>query len=321
MCFFILIFSCKESSKKEVAENTKKQPNIIYILADDLGYGDLGITGHPHIKTPHLDALADSGIRFDHAFVTTAICSPSRAACLSGQYGSRNGVPTLAGELAFPHAAFPHALAKAGYRTTHIGKWHLDTTPQQAGFQQFAKIYSNGSWFQREIQTNIPGAPKKLDGVFYETVMADLVMNRISDHLTNHSKQPFFIWWCNQVPHVDNKYQYPDLNTDPSQKTQQQAAGTAGGFRHFYQVEDMPVPSNWHDPLDTKPTYLAKSRFVTHSASFNYGGTGGYAHPTHGKANVRQHMLEYYAAVSALDAEIGRVLAHLEDPNGDGDKF
>jgi arylsulfatase A-like enzyme len=87
----------------------------------------------------------------------------------------------------------------------------------------------------------------------------------------------------------------------------------------------MLVPANWSDPLTTKPPYLANSRFVKKPATEDYGGPGGYTNPaagvrnaTLGEDNVQQHMLEYYASVTALDAEIGRVLDRLEDPNGDG---
>jgi arylsulfatase A-like enzyme len=87
----------------------------------------------------------------------------------------------------------------------------------------------------------------------------------------------------------------------------------------------MPLPISWNDPLTTKPPYLAKSRFVTKSVQQNYGGPGGYTNPVKGKRNstlgqdnLQQHMREYYASVTALDAEIGRVIAKLKDPDGDG---
>lgn len=302
-----------------------QRPNILFIFSDDHRHDLVGST-NPLVQTPHLDSLAASGVRFTHACVTTAICSPSRAAVLSGQYGSRNGVPTLSDPLNHPSATVAHALAEADYRTIQIGKWHLGTNPTDAGFQQFARINSNGSWFQRNINTNIPGAPTKLNGTFYETVMADLVIDRISDHLNNHATEPFFLWWCNQVPHVDGGLKYRDVKTDPNNKVEQTPAGSPGGYRANYDLATMPVPANWSDDFATKPPYLPTSRFVTKSATENYGGPGGYTNPnpgvrnaTLGEDHVQQHNLEYFASISALDAEIGRVLAHLDDPNGDGD--
>lgn len=86
----------------------------------------------------------------------------------------------------------------------------------------------------------------------------------------------------------------------------------------------MLVPANWSDPFTTKPPYLATSRFVSKSVTQNYGGPGGYTNPapgvrnaTLGEDNVQKHQLRYNASISALDAEIGRVLERLDDPNGD----
>jgi len=299
------------------------KPNILFIFSDDHRHDLLGLV-NPKIKTPNLDALANSGVRFDRAFVTTAICSPSRAAILSGCYGSRNGVPTLSGPLAFPEAAFPHALNRAGYKTIQLGKWHLGTTPSNAGFQHYARVNSNGSWFKRKVDTNITDCPKSLSGTFFETFFADQVIDQLATHASSNSDQPLFIWWCNQVPHVDGGLKYPDVKTDSSNKVEHRPWGSTGGYRADYNVADMPVPDNWSDPLTTKPAYLPTSRFVTKSVTEDYGGPGGYTNPaagvrnaTIGEDNVQQHQLEYNAAITALDAEIGRVLARLEDPNGD----
>jgi len=301
------------------------KPNILFIFSDDHRHDLLGLV-NPKIKTPNLDALANSGVRFDRAFVTTAICSPSRAAILSGCYGSRNGVPTLSGPLAFPEAAFPHALNRAGYKTIQLGKWHLGTTPSNAGFQHYARVNSNGSWFKRKVDTNITDCPKSLSGTFFETFFADQVIDQLATHASSNSDQPLFIWWCNQVPHVDGGLKYPDVKTDSSNKVEHRPWGSTGGYRAEYDAADMEIPANWSDDLKSKPPYLSKSRFVTKSTTENYGGPGGYPNPNPGKRNatlgednVQQHMLEYFASVTALDAEIGRVLALLEDPDGDGD--
>jgi|GEM_PF-1155195 len=302
------------------------RPNVLFIFSDDHRHDLLG-TRNPLIRTPHLDSLAESGVLFDHAFVTTAICSPSRAAVMSGRYGSRNGVPTLSGPLDFPKAAVPHALRAAGYHTVHLGKWHLGTNPTGTGFEHYARINSNGSWFQRNVDTNIDGCPEKLDGTFFESFFADQVIRRLEAHASDESARPFFIWWCNQVPHVDGRMQYPDVKLADRATTEHEPWGSKGGYRHDYDVGGMKIPANWADDLSTKPEYLAESRFVTKSAEGNYGGPGGYTNPepgvrnpTLGEDNVQQHLLEYYASITALDAEIGRVLARLEDPNGDGNK-
>ena len=291
------------------AEGAETRPNILFIFSDDHRHDGLGVV-NPKIRTPNLDGLAADSVRFDRAYATTAICSPSRAAVLSGRYGTRNGVPTLSDALRFPNHTFARYLSEAGYRTAQFGKWHLGTAPEAAGFQDCARINSNGSWFDRKVDTNLPGLAAKLGGTFYEKFMADAVIDYIDSHTTSGSDSPFFLWWCNQVPHLDGALEYPDV--DDTQAT--------------YDVADMQVPANWSDSLITKPPYLATSRFVTKSAAENYGGPGGYTNPaagvrhaTRGEDNVQRHTLEYYSSITALDAQIGRVVERLDDPNGDGD--
>ena len=304
----------------------RERPNILFLFSDDHRHDLLGVV-NPTVRTPHLDALADAGVRFDRAFVTTAICSPSRATVLSGRYGTRNGVATLSDPLRLPHATFVHDLSRAGYRCAHVGKWHLGTSPADAGFHQWSRIDGNGSWFQRKVDTNMSGEKPSLKGRFYESFMADVVIDWIAGHTARNGSQPFFLWWCHQVPHVDGQSRYPDVKTDSGNKTEHKPWGSPGGYRAQYDVAKMPVPGNWKDTLRGKPNYLMKSRFVTKSVSGNYGGPGGYLNSadglrnkTVGEDNVQQHMLEYHASLTALDAEIGRVLARLQDPDGDGDK-
>lgn len=118
------------------AEKTAR-PNIVFILADDLGWGDLGCYGHPQVRTPNLDRLAREGTRFTQFYVAAPVCSPSRAALLTGEFPSRDGIHGHFGSLAenaargmpqFLDPARPTVvsdLKRAGYATAHIGKWHL----------------------------------------------------------------------------------------------------------------------------------------------------------------------------------------------------
>jgi hypothetical protein len=100
----------------------EKQPNIVFILCDDLGYGDLGVTGHPYVKTPNIDGLARDGIQLTEAYMSAAWCGPSRAALMSGIYPARNFNRT-------------HALDA----TAHYGKWHLG--PREGGSSCGAEIH------------------------------------------------------------------------------------------------------------------------------------------------------------------------------------
>jgi N-acetylgalactosamine-6-sulfatase len=114
-----------------------EQPNIIFILADDMGWGDLASYGHPQVQTPHLDRLAAQGTRFAQFYVASPVCSPSRAAFLTGEFPSREGIHGHFGSIkenadrGMPQYLDPTRpqliadLKRAGYATAHIGKWHL----------------------------------------------------------------------------------------------------------------------------------------------------------------------------------------------------
>ncbi|TWT42436.1 Arylsulfatase precursor [Thalassoglobus neptunius] len=105
----------------------KSRPNIVLIMSDDQGWGQVGYMNHPHLKgkTPNLDAMAESGIRFNRFYAAASVCSPTRASVLTGRSPRRTGVPGLHKRLCLQEKTLPQALKKAGYATAHFGKWHL----------------------------------------------------------------------------------------------------------------------------------------------------------------------------------------------------
>lgn len=137
-----------------------RQPNIVVIVADDLGYGELSVQGNPEIPTPHIDSIAEGGIRFTNGYVTAPNCSPSRAGLLTGRYQTRFGHefnPIGAGNME-PGAGLPvrettfvETLHDAGYATSLVGKWHLGGTapfhPQRRGFDDFFGFLHEGHYF------------------------------------------------------------------------------------------------------------------------------------------------------------------------------
>ncbi len=291
-----------------------QKPNIVFIFSDDHRYDLLG-TVNPGIRTPNMDTIAESGVYFTNSFVTTAICSPSRASTMTGHYGSINGVEALDEYIDSDELSFADHLSGAGYRSVIIGKWHVKNSPADMGFDQWAYFKSNGSWFNRTIYTNIPGVPTRTGGQFIEAFNADRAINYIDDHVANHDSEPFVMWLCNQIPHVDGGLKYAVHKE-----------GTDGpGLFAQYNAADMPVPGNWIDDLANKPPYLQTSVSLTKSATQNYGGPGGYTNLAPGvrntylgQDNVQNHNREYYASISWWDQEMGRVLDRLKDPNGDG---
>ncbi len=138
-----------------------RRPNLIVILADDMGYGDIGCYGSPDVPTPNIDALARAGTRFTDAYVSCAVCSPSRAALLTGRYQHRFGHEFNSGpieretEINFGLTAreliIPQHLKAHGYRSMAVGKWHLGVRPgfhpQERGFDEFFGFLTGGNAF------------------------------------------------------------------------------------------------------------------------------------------------------------------------------
>ncbi len=114
-----------------------RRPNLLFLLTDDQRFDALGCLGNSRIRTLNLDRLGARAVRFTNSFVSTSVCSASRAACLTGLYGSVNGVTGLGGGLRPGQTTIVPALRQAGYLTGLIGKWHLDppATPSAAGFE------------------------------------------------------------------------------------------------------------------------------------------------------------------------------------------
>jgi len=102
------------------------RPNIVLVMADDQGWGQVGYIGHPILKTPNLDAMAANGIRFNRFYAAGPVCSPTRASVLTGRTHVRTGVPSHGHNLCLQEKTLPQALKKAGYGTGHFGKWHLN---------------------------------------------------------------------------------------------------------------------------------------------------------------------------------------------------
>ena len=127
----------------------KAQPNILLIITDDQGYHDVSYYGTEDIRTPHIDSLAADGIRFDRLYANCPVCSPTRAALLTGRYQDYVGVPGVIrthtnnswGYLDPSATLLPTPLKNAGYHTAIIGKWHLGlespNTPNERGFDEF----------------------------------------------------------------------------------------------------------------------------------------------------------------------------------------
>lgn len=212
----LIVFLVSFSYNGAQAQVKQKAPNFIIVMTDDQGYGDVGYMGNPHIKTPNLDDLAKTGVRFDR-FYTAPVCSPTRASVLTGRYPTRTGVFSWGHALRPQEETIAKTLRNAGYQTGFFGKWHLGsvradaaTSPGAHGFDTWyaaPNFYENDPWMSKN------GEPVQLKGE-----SSDVTVNVALEYVERAIKDdaPFlvFVWFgAPHLPHeatAELKGLYPD---------------------------------------------------------------------------------------------------------------
>lgn len=201
----ILLGSCNEKNQK---------PNIVLIMADDMGFSDIGCYGG-EIETPTLDSLAKNGIRFSQ-FYNAARCCPTRASLLTGLYPVETGIGWMVGNLGYPGyegflnercVTIAEALKEGGYQTYMSGKWHLGeqefSQPITRGFDKFyGTLNGAGSYFNpKTLMNNQTPVLANNPGYYYTDAISDSAAQFIRDHLQHNKKNPFFLYVSYTAPH------------------------------------------------------------------------------------------------------------------------
>lgn len=211
-----------------------KRPNLIIVLADDLGYGDLACYGHPVIKTPSLDAFARKAMKFPHGYSGGSVCSPSRSAILTGRTPYRNGVFTWIPEGSHVHlrnteVTLATLLRALGYTTCHVGKWHLNglfnspkqPQPNDHGYDWWLATQNNAAPSHKNPDNFVRNGKKVglVDG-FSAEIVADEAVHWLRKE--RDKSKPFFMTMWFHEPHLpiesSEKFQdlYPELKAkDP----------------------------------------------------------------------------------------------------------
>ena len=237
-----ILCSCnsQNTNKDEVAANTseKKPLNFVVIFADDLGYGDLGVFGHPTINTPNLDRMAIEGQKWTNFYVGASVCTPSRAALLTGRLPLRSGMASNVNRVLFPNSAngLPHSeltlaeqLKSVGYATGMVGKWHLghkkEYRPTTQGFDYYFGIpYSNdmdntinmdsigGYWslWTKEYKNlvssnfNVPllRGTEQVERPADQTTITKRYTEEALKWMGENKEKPFFMYLAYNLPHV-----------------------------------------------------------------------------------------------------------------------
>jgi len=226
------------SSEPTQGAAQRNVPNLVFILADDLGWSDLGLSGHAIYETPHIDRLAREGVRFTDAYANAPNCAPTRASLLSGQYTPRHGlltvppaargsasqrkllVPETRTELPLGVVTVAEALRSAGYATASIGKWHLGRRghgPTDQGFDYSIGGNARGiapSYHWPYEFTNRRGATFRIRSLREGGGPGEYLTDRITDEairwLDEHAHQPFFLYLSHYAVHAPYQAK-PDL--------------------------------------------------------------------------------------------------------------
>ncbi|MBN2138168.1 MAG: sulfatase [Sedimentisphaerales bacterium] len=205
------ISGCAAPNRTGAENKPANKPNFVVIFCDDLGYGDLGVYGHPTIRTPNIDAMAAQGQKWTNFYAAASVCTPSRAGLLTGRLPIRSGMCSSSRRVLFPDSAgglpetevtIAQALKPRGYATGCIGKWHLGHLPQylptRRGFDSYFGIpYSNDMkptpLMQDEKTIEEPADQTTLTKRYTENAIAFIEKNK---------KKPFFLYFAHTFPHV-----------------------------------------------------------------------------------------------------------------------
>lgn len=289
------------------------RPNVLLILADDMGFSDIGCFGG-EIATPNLDRLAANGLRYSQ-FYNTARCWPSRAAIMTGYYAqqvNRDPAKTRPGWAAL----LPQLLKPAGYRSYHSGKWHIDGPVLAGGFERsyLAEDFDRHFTPRKHKIDDKPLPPVKPgDGYYSTTAIADHAVDWLSEHETKHKDEPFFLYLAFIAPHFPIQAPQEDIDRyrtryaegwDVLREARQKRLKELGLLDAALSPRDPKTIPSWN-----LPEAELKQRIGPGEAGYAVAWDSLNAEQ---KAFQATKMAIHAAMVDRLDREVGKVLAKLE---------
>lgn len=265
-----------------------KPMNVVFILSDDHRYDFMGFTGKvPFLKTPNMDKMATEGAHIENAFVTTSLCSPSRASILTGQFSHRHQVIDNQSLVADSSRFFPQYLQAAGYETAFFGKWHMGEhhADPRKGFDHWVSFRGQGKYYNPTL--NVNG-----EEVAYtdSTYVTDLLTDEATDWLKQRDPdKPFFAYLSHKGVHAEfypaERHQGAYASNDPSYPPTMYPEKNPD-----YNYEDV-------------PKWVKDQRYSWHGVDYMY----------HNTIKFDEFYQRYTETLLSIDESIGKVLAQLEE--------
>ena len=292
-----MVYSCKNSNK--VNERNHLQPNIIFILADDLGYGDVGVYGQQNFETPNLDRLAHGGMKFLQHYSGSTVCAPSRSALMTGQHtghtfirGNSERGFTLDKEGQYPLApeeiTIAEVLKKGGYATGAFGKWGLgypgsEGDPTKQGFDEFfgyncQRVAHN--YYPTHLWDNLTKTSLKGNNGKTKTVYAPLIIHeKALSFIEKNKDRPFFMYYPSVIPHAE---------LAAPEKYMEKYRGKFMPEKEYFKKEN------------SSPNSIGNPKSVN---NYNVGGYN----------SQKESHAAFAAMVSLLDEQVGQIIDKVDD--------
>jgi N-acetylglucosamine-6-sulfatase len=275
-----------------VSPAAEARPNVIFILSDDHRFDFLSCMPQaPHfLETPHLDRLAREGAHFSNAFVTTSLCSPSRASILTGQFIHHHQVVDNQRAIPAGTVFFPEYLRQAGYTTAFVGKWHMghDDDAPRPGFDHWASFKGQGEYFDPLL--NINGTRQKFSG-YTTDVLTDQATQWLAQHESTNADRPFFLYLSYKAVH------YPFTP----------APRNAGRYREA-RIDYPETMANTEQNYASQPRWVRERRYSIHGIDHMETGRFDQDPVPDFDALYRS----YAETVFGLDENIGKLLQFLD---------
>jgi arylsulfatase A-like enzyme len=314
---FILLFSCSfltvtaqetKTTDAALSQNDSKQPmNVVFILSDDHRYDFMGFMDKvPYLETPNMDRMAREGAHMMNAFVTTSLCSPSRASILTGQYTHRHAVVDNQSPVPDSAMFFPQYLQKGGYETGFVGKWHMghNSAEPRKGFDYWASFRGQGNYYNPTL--NINGEEIAYDDSTYVT---SLLTDKAIEFMDGRNREkPFFLYLSHKAVHAEFKpaqqdkgvykeepVEYPNTMFPPDYDLSE-----AEGKGFNPQQSDIPSADEYN--YEQVPDWVKEQRHSWHGVDYMY----------HGQIKFDNFYHRYLETLLGVDRSIGEVLTYLE---------